>query len=89
MLLSQLLDLLQEMQQDLPDGVDPEVKLAVQPRWAFAHHVGEVVLVDNTERDEEDGTVIEQGAPVVYIGEGGQDGYLPGEAANALGWGRG
>lgn len=49
-----------------------EVRLAIQHRWSFEHELGNVAMTE----DEQ----------TVYIGEGTQIGYLPGEAAEALMW---
>lgn len=66
---SQLIRKLQEIAETDPNA---EVRLAVQPSWPFANHLGwNVVLAD-------DG--------VVYIPEDGQEGYLGDEAKEALGW---
>ena len=54
---------------------DAEVRLACQPRWAFEYSIASVVGV-TLDGDEE----------VVYLGEGSQLGYLPGEASEELGW---
>lgn len=51
-------------------GDDMEVRLAQQPRRPLEFGVGEVVCVDD----------------VVYVGEGYQHGYLPGDARSELGW---
>jgi hypothetical protein len=55
---------------------DAEVRLAHQPRWPLEYGLADAVPIDS-----DDG-------PVVYLVEGAQLGYLPGEAADALGWGR-
>lgn len=55
---------------------DAEVRLATQPSWPLEHNIRGIVEVE----DEEERLV-------VYLGEGRQIGYLPGEAADALGWG--
>lgn len=61
---------------EILETCDPEaeVRLAQQPSWPFEYSVGDV---------EEIGT--DEG-PVVYIGEGRQLNYLPGEVREALGW---
>lgn len=71
-----------------------EVRLAIQPRWAFEYAVGCVAVCDPEDTDDEEdedsdddeGTNGEEQEPVVYIGEGSQLGYLPGQAARVLGW---
>lgn len=110
MTLNELIEKLQDMQQELGDA-DPEVKLAIQPQWAFAHTIDDVVVTGQariitraefdamSEEDQEraqdaaeegDVVLLDEGeeapAPVVYIGEGRQDGYLPGDASRLLGW---
>lgn len=50
---------------------DQPVRLAIQPAWAFEHNI-------SPELGEADG--------VVYIAEAGQVGYLPADAAEAVGW---
>jgi hypothetical protein len=47
------------------------VRLAVQPSWPFEHRISSEVV-------EADG--------IIYLAEAGQVGYLPGEAAEAVGW---
>lgn len=60
------------------EDCDPEaeVRLAHQPAWPFEYSVSAV---------EEYGT---DDGPVVYIAEGSQLGYLPGEVREGLGWQR-
>jgi hypothetical protein len=57
---------------DALSAMDPEaeVRLAQQPGWPFECSVGEVLEADG----------------VLYVGEGCQIGYLPGEVRSALGW---
>ncbi|MEV0537938.1 hypothetical protein [Kitasatospora sp. NPDC050463] len=54
-------------------NLDPNlrVRLAVNPDFPFAHYVGTDVVVH-------DG--------IAYIGEDGQDGYLPHAVSNHLAW---
>lgn len=100
MTLRELIETLTEMVEN--DGVDPdtEIRLAIQPRWAFEHSISNVVAVDLNESTNdfcEDhgcsssdcGCEVEQEGDeqlVVYIGEGSQLGYLPGAASRRLGW---
>jgi len=83
MTLQDLINQLQELADEF--GPDTEVRLAQQPAWAFEYSVGDVAAC-TSDPDDEDGE--EPDAPVVYISEGQQLGYLPGAAANTLGWGR-
>lgn len=53
---------------------DAEVRLAQQPKWPFEYSIGDIVQVDL--EDEE----------VVYLGEGSQLDYLPGQVSEELGW---
>lgn len=59
-------------------GDEVEVRLAIQPTWPFEHSIDQVE-VDNGDLDK---------PAVVYIAEGSQLGYLPGEVTSGLGWGR-
>lgn len=61
---------------------DTPVRFAQQPNWPFEHTIGQVVQTPDDAEDDGD----ESPDPVVWLGEGGQVGYLPGMAANALGW---
>ena len=76
MRLSELLETLQMLADDYPDE-DPEVRLAMRPRWAFEYSIHSVtpVLLEG-DRSEE--------ALVVYLSEGVQLGYLPGAAKDAV-----
>ena len=49
-----------------------KVRLAFQPRWPFEHSIDRVVETDDQE--------------YVYIGEGSQLNYLPGNVGYLLGW---
>ncbi|MEV7121180.1 hypothetical protein [Kitasatospora griseola] len=53
--------------------VDPnlQVRLAVNPDWPFTHYVGTDVVVHNG---------------IAYIGDDGQDGYLPLAVIEHLAW---
>lgn len=54
------------------EGLDPEmeVRFASQPSWPFEYSIKSILPVGE----------------IVYLEEGTQLGYLPGEAAEALGW---
>ena len=77
MRLSELLETLQSIADEYPDE-DPEVRLAMQPRWAFEYSIHSVtpVSLEEDDRGEE--------VPVVYLSEGVQLGYLPGAAKDAV-----
>jgi len=69
---------------------DSEVRLAIQPSWPFEHSIGNVVSVSLTDEDADDDEEVPDyantGEEIVYIGEGYQVGYLPGQASSELGW---
>ncbi|MFI5804424.1 hypothetical protein [Streptomyces sp. NPDC051561] len=52
-----------------------QIRLAVNPDFPFAHLIDDLVEARDPLGDR-----------VVYIGEAGQDGFLPAEAARLLGW---
>jgi hypothetical protein len=58
---------------DILEGMDPdmEVRFASQPSWPFEYSISDIYPTEN----------------VVYLAEGEQIGYLPGEVASELGWG--
>lgn len=64
------------------EGMNPEaeVRFASQPSWPFEYSVAAVVGV--SEDDEDDRTEAE----TVYLVEGNQIGYLPGEVKDEIGW---
>ena len=62
---------------------DTPIRWASQPHWPFEYTLGQIAVTPNDA--EGDGTEPTD-EPVVWIGEGHQVGYLPGIAANALGW---
>lgn len=57
---------------ELLEGLDPkmEVRMAQQPSWPFEYSIKDLVIVEG----------------VVYLAEGVQLGYLPGEVAQELNW---
>ncbi|WP_165983981.1 hypothetical protein [Streptomyces sp. YIM 98790] len=65
-------ELIQRLNACNPDAV---VRLAVNPFFPFSHFLGEVV------EGTEDG-----GGAAVFLGEAGQQGYLPLPVAQALTW---
>jgi hypothetical protein len=75
-------DLINELE-DIASAHDDnvEVRLAIQPRWAFEHSIANVVEVEPTKRQRKAGDPV-----VAYLGEGAQLGYLSGTASVALGW---
>ena len=76
MRISDLIETLQSIADDFP-GEDPEVRLAMQPQWAFEYSVHSVTPVSLEDDQGEE-------VPVVYISEGEQLGYLPGAAQDAV-----
>lgn len=77
MRLSELIENLQMIADEYPDE-DPEVRLAMQPGWAFEYSIHSVTPV-SLEEDRQGEEV-----PVVYLSEGAQLGYLPGAAKEAV-----
>ena len=63
---------LKEILDELDDDI--EVRLAVQPEWAFEH------ILFNT------GLAHINGELILYLATGNQIGYLPQEAKVAVGW---
>ena len=70
-------DLIFELQEMNPDA---EVRFASQPSWPFENDIDSVVIVEVENRRT--GEAVE----IVYLEEGRQIGYLPGEAKEELGW---
>ena len=66
---------LKEMIAGLDDDI--EVRLAMQPTWPFEYDISsvEVMDIDDAEPDRR-----------VYLVEGRQIGYLPGDVTSQLGW---
>src|SRR6266545_1957002 len=64
---------------------DTPVRLAHQPSWPFEYAVRAVATVPDVPTEPWHGERQEQ---VVYLVEGEQTRYLPGEVAEAIGWGR-
>ena len=60
--------------EDWDPYLDPEVHLAIQPQWAFEYSIHSVSCLEDPEGEE---------APVVYLSEGVQLGYLPRAAQDA------
>jgi heme oxygenase len=57
---------------EILEGMDPdaEVRFASQPSWPFEYSISAAAEVDG----------------VLYLAEGTQLGYLPGEVAEQIGW---
>ena len=63
---------------------DAKVRFASQPSWPFEYSINSVVQAAvETDETTNDGYETEE---VVYLEEGRQIGYLPGEAKDELGW---
>jgi len=78
MTIKELIESLESAMEDV--GEDCEVRLAFQPNYPLEYSVGPVeVAWGEDEEADNDGTV-------VYIGEGGQLGYLSSLASQWLGW---
>jgi len=63
--------------EDMPG--EAEVRLAMQPSWPFEYSIDQILFV---EKVEDEGRMDD----VVYLSEGGQIGYLPGDVKEELGW---
>ena len=79
MTLEELIEELQYLQQSGVPG-DTAVRFASQPSWPFEYSIVSVqeVQIDDRRSDETE--------TVIFLEEGRQLGYLPGEAKNMLGW---
>jgi hypothetical protein len=64
------------------DGLDPdmEVRFASQPNYPFEYDIDNIVIVE-VENKRTGGS-----KEVVYLEEGRQIGYLPGDVSRELGW---
>jgi len=82
MTLQDLIDQLQDLADDC-DAQSTEVRLAIQPRWAFEHSISTVEIVGPTVSEKKRNP---DAPSVIYIAEGNQIGYLPTAAGVALGW---
>ena len=69
-------------------NLEAEVRLATQPSYPLEYTLANVVEVDLSKDpwDDPDPIMDGSGEGVVYLGVGGQIGYLPKQAANELGW---
>jgi hypothetical protein len=72
-----LIDILTDIADE--HGDELEVRLAIQPQWAFEHSIGTIGMTKAVHGAKAE-------PAVVYIAEGGQVGYLPGAAGAAVGW---
>ena len=72
--INELIEHLQDLQSEHGDSI--EVRLAMQPHWPMEYSIGSVGAAANH------GII----APVIYIGEGQQLGYLSMAASIAVGW---
>jgi len=95
MTIQQLIETLEEIKERVSE--DAEVRFASQPSWPFEYSIRDVYALNKDERralayengdyhggfDEEE---IEEQDDVVYLEEGCQLGYLPGEAKELLNW---
>ena len=88
-----------ETLEEIKEGVDEnaEVRFASQPSWPFEYSIRGVHALNKDERralayengdyhDGFDDEELEEQDDVVYLEEGCQLGYLPGEAKQLLNW---
>ncbi|WP_034274343.1 hypothetical protein [Haloechinothrix halophila] len=68
---------------ELLEGYDPDtpVRYAHQPSWPFEYTFGAVLLAPDTDLDPDQ-------PATVWLTQGDQVRYLPGEISEALGWSR-
>ena len=84
----QQIDTVGELIEALED-YDPQtpVRWAAQPAWPFEYTIGAVVQTpSDADLSDTDVSAQPDDAPVVWLGEGTQVGYLAGAAASALQW---
>jgi hypothetical protein len=67
---------------DMLEGLDPdmEVRFASQPNYPFEYDINDIVVVEVENKRTGDSE------EVVYLEEGRQIGYLPGDVSRELGW---
>ncbi|MBN3756094.1 glycosyltransferase family 1 protein [Paraburkholderia sp. Tr-20389] len=79
---------MRELIEGLDDSV--EVRLAMQPRWAFEYSIGNAVIVGPASlppgHEPEEDEDVQPEENVVYLAEGSQLGYLPGYVSREIGW---
>ena len=63
---------------------DAEVRFASQPSWPFEYSIEDAI--EHWPEPEGDVEDIDDEMPVVYLVEGRQLGYLPGDVKNEIGW---
>lgn len=73
MTVGELLDMISELPSDM------EVRFASQPNYPFEYNISDVVVVEVEDRRGET-------KEIVYLAEGRQLGYLPGDVSVELGW---
>ena len=65
---------------------DVEIRFASQPSWPFEYSINNVVVVDTEEDEFTEDDRYTNGEQIVYLVEGKQIGYLPGNVKNEIGW---
>lgn len=83
----ELIEQLEELATEHGDECD--VRLAWQPSYPLEAEIGRIEAVNLTEEIEDAAERAEaevEAMPIVYIGQGSGNGYLPGAAASQLGW---
>lgn len=66
---------------------DTEVRFASQPSWPFEYSISSVVFIEEEiDNDGSDGEDNDDRQGVLYLVEGGQIGYLPGNVKDEIGW---
>ena len=81
MTIRELIEILEELSGEFGDEV--EVRLATQPNYPFEYSISDGKIV---ELESIDGDGFDCEEAILYLYEGQQLGYLPGEAKEAVGW---
>jgi hypothetical protein len=94
MTIQQLIETLEEIKEHVSE--DAEVRFASQPSWPFEYSIADAYFLNMDARLDlahqnhgdyfKDIDEIKKEKDVVYLEEGSQIGYLPGEAKELIGW---
>lgn len=87
--LTELIEKLVDLSNNVDNAEEVEVKIAMQPNYPLqADADSQIVLFDQTamELDEMEYEEIKSHQPVVYIAEGANHGYLAEGVSGLLGW---
>lgn len=76
-------ELISELQQMNPGS---QVRFASQPSWPFEYSIDNVVSIAKDEDEENENHEEPKEEDIVYLVEGSQLGYLPGNVTKIIGW---